>query len=229
MTELLAQAVDLGYSFFDTAECYGLPESPHHNEELLGEALKPFRNKINIGTKFGITFDYSSPEINLPVIADSRPETVRKAVEGSLRRLQTDHIDIYYQHRQDPDVPVEEVAGVMSELIREGKILHWGLSEVNEDTIRRAHAVCPLTAIQNRYSMMARWHEKLFPVLEELNIGYVARYVSTPFIYALGSASYLLYIALNLLGLRLIFVKKFFGFLSERGYTYEHNQDYQRR
>ena len=174
MTELLAQAVDLGYTFFDTAECYGLPESPHHNEELLGEALKPLRNKINIGTKFGITFDYSSPEINLPVIADSRPETVRKAVEGSLRRLQTDHIDIYYQHRQDPDVPVEEVAGVISELIREGKILHWGLSEVNEDTIRRAHAVCPLTAIQNRYSMMARWHEKLFPVLEELNIGYVA-------------------------------------------------------
>ena len=174
MTELLAQAVDLGYTFFDTAECYGLPENPHHNEELLGEALKPLRNKIIIGTKFGITFDYSSPEINLPVIADSRPETVRKAVEGSLRRLQTDHIDIYYQHRQDPDVPVEEVAGVISELIREGKILHWGLSEVNEDTIRRAHAVCPLTAIQNRYSMMARWHEKLFPVLEELNIGYVA-------------------------------------------------------
>lgn len=174
MTELLAQAVDLGYTFFDTAECYGLPESPHHNEELLGEALKSFRNKIKIGTKFGITFDYSSPEINLPVIADSRPETVRKAVEGSLRRLQTDHIDIYYQHRQDSDVPVEEVAGVMAELIREGKILHWGLSEVNEDTIRRAHAVCPLTAIQNRYSMMARWHEKLFPVLEELNIGYVA-------------------------------------------------------
>lgn len=127
MTELLAQAVDLGYTFFDTAECYGLPESPHHNEELLGEALKPLRNKINIGTKFGITFDYSSPEINLPVIADSRPETVRKAVVGSLRRLQTDHIDIYYQHRQDPDVPVEEVAGVMAELIREGKILHWGL------------------------------------------------------------------------------------------------------
>jgi len=93
MTELLAQAVDLGYTFFDTAECYGMPESPHHNEELLGEALKPFRNKIKIGTKFGITFDYSSPEINLPVIADSRPETVRKAVEGSLRRLQTDHID----------------------------------------------------------------------------------------------------------------------------------------
>ena len=97
-----------------------------------------------------------------------------KARSGDYKPTISDHIDIYYQHRQDPDVPVEEVAGVISELIREGKILHWGLSEVNEDTIRRAHAVCPLTAIQNRYSMMARWHEKLFPVLEELNIGYVA-------------------------------------------------------
>ena len=174
MRELLAQAVDLGYTFFDTAELYGSAENPNDNEELLGEALGPYRNRIVLGTKFGIRFDYTSKETNLPVIPDARPEVIRKSVEGSLRRLGTDHIDLYYQHRQDPKVPVEEVAGVMADLIQEGKILHWGLSEVDGDTIRRAHAVCPVTAIQNRYSMMARWHEAVFPVLEELNIGYVA-------------------------------------------------------
>ena len=174
MRELLAQAVDLGYTFFDTAELYGSAENPNDNEELLGEALGPYRNRIVLGTKFGIRFDYTSKETNLPVIPDARPEVIRKSVEGSLRRLGTDHIDLYYQHRQDPKVPVEEVAGVMADLIREGKILHWGLSEVDGDTIRRAHAVCPVTAIQNRYSMMARWHEAVFPVLEELDIGYVA-------------------------------------------------------
>lgn len=174
MIHFIHEAVDTGYSFFDTAECYGLPSDPHHNEKLVGEALQDCRHKVAIGTKFGISFDYNSKETNLPVIADARPETIRKAVEGSLKRLRTDYIDIYYQHRQDPDVPVEEVAGVMAELIKEGKILRWGLSEVDEDTIRRAHKVCPLTAVQNRYSMMARWHEKLFPVLEELGIGYVA-------------------------------------------------------
>ena len=115
-----------------------------------------------------------STQVNKSLVPDSRPVAIRKSVEGSLRRLETDHIDIYYQHRLDSAVPVEEVAGVMSELIQEGKITHWGLSEAAEDTIRRAHAVCPVTAIQNRYSMMARWHEDLFPVLEELQIGYVA-------------------------------------------------------
>ena len=174
MVELMAQAVDIGYNFFDTAEIYGTAENPYANEELVGEALKPFRNKVVIGTKFGIRFDRTSTETNLPVITDARPEVIKKSVEGSLKRLQTDHIDIYYQHRQDKNIPVEEVAGVMQQLIDEGKILHWGLSEVEEDTIRRAHKVCPVTAIQNRYSMMARWYEKLFPVLEELNIGYVA-------------------------------------------------------
>lgn len=104
---------------------------------------------------------------------DARPETIRSSIDNSLKRLGIDHIDLYYQHRQDPDVPVEEVAGVMSELIKEGKITHWGLSEVTEETIRRAHAVCPVTAVQNRYSMMARQYEVLFPVLEELNIGFV--------------------------------------------------------
>ena len=174
MKKLLTQAVELGYTFFDTAELYDSSENPNDNEELLGEALAPYRNRIVLGTKFGIQFDYSSKETNLPVIADARPETIKKSVDSSLKRLKTDHIDIYYQHRQDPDIPVEEVAGVMSELIKQGKILYWGLSEVDEDTIRRAHAVCPVTAIQNRYSMMARWYEKLFPVLEELGIGYVA-------------------------------------------------------
>lgn len=169
----LLQAVDMGYTFFDTAEVYGTPEDPHHNEELVGAALKG-RTDVVIATKFGIRFDMDSPEVNKPLVPDSRPETIRRGVEESLRRLQRDHIDLYYQHRPDPKVPIEEVAGVMADLIREGKITHWGLSETDRDTIRRAHAVCPVTAIQNRYSMMARWHECLFPVLEELNIGFVA-------------------------------------------------------
>lgn len=110
----------------------------------------------------------TSTQVNKPLVPDSRPEIIRASVDASLKRLKTDHIDLYYQHRVDPNIPIEEVAGVMSDLIKEGKITHWGLSEANEETIRRAHAVCPITAIQNRYSMMARWHETLFPVLEEL-------------------------------------------------------------
>lgn len=174
MTELLAQAVDMGYTFFDTAEVYGTPEHPHDNEELVGAALAPYRNQVKIATKFGIHFDMESPQVNKPLVPDSRPEVIRASVEASLKRLGTDHIDLYYQHRPDPDVPVEEVAGVMTELMQEGKITHWGLSEADEEIIRRAHKVCPVTAIQNRYSMMARWYEELFPVLEELDIGYVA-------------------------------------------------------
>ena len=174
MLSLFAEAVDSGVTLFDTAEVYGTHEDPHQNEGLVGEGLKPFRDKVVISTKFGLRFDYDSPEWNLPVIADSRPETIRRSVEGSLRRLQTDHIDIYFQHRPDPAVEPEAVAQVMADLLREGKILHWGVSEAPEDYIRRAHAVTPLTAIQNRYSMMARWHEGLFPVLEELGIGYMA-------------------------------------------------------
>ena len=174
MTEVLAKAVDAGYTFFDTAEVYGTPDDPHANETLLGEALKPFRDRIQIGTKFGIHFDMTSSAPNKPIVPDARPEVIRKSVEESLKRLQTDHIDIYYQHRQDPKVPVEDVAAVMADLIQEGKILHWGLSEVDADTLRRAHAVCPVTAVQNRYSMMDRWYEEMFPVLEELNVGLVA-------------------------------------------------------
>lgn len=170
----IQQAVDMGYTFFDTAEVYGTPEDPSQNEELVGAALKSRRNEVVIATKFGIHFDMTSGQVNHPLIPDSRPQVIRGSVENSLRRLGTDHIDLYYQHRGDPSVPVEEVAGVMADLIQEGKITHWGLSETDGDTLRRAHAVCPVTAIQNRYSMMARWHESLFPVLEELNVGLVA-------------------------------------------------------
>ena len=121
-----------------------------YNEELVGEALAPCRDKVQIATKFGVH------HLNRSIVTDSRPETIRKSVEGSLRRLHTDHIDLYYQHRIDVDVPAEEVAGVMADLMREGKITHWGISEANEEYLRKAHAVCPVTAIQNRYSMMYR-------------------------------------------------------------------------
>lgn len=171
---LIREAVDLGCTFFDTAECYGTPDSPHENEVLVGRALAPVRDKVVIGTKFGLAFDLEDGKVNHDLVPDARPETIRRSVEGSLMRLGTDYIDLYYQHRQDPNVPVEEVAQVMSDLIKEGKIRAWGLSEVGEDVIRRAHAVCPVAAVQNRYSMMARWYEAIFPTLEELGIGLVA-------------------------------------------------------
>ena len=167
----IAAAVDMGYTFFDTAECYlgnRADSTLARNEDLVGEALKSYRNRVKIATKCGVQH---SPE---GLIMDSRPETIRKAIEGSLTRLQTDHVDLYYQHRIDPKVSPEEVAGVMADLIKEGKILHWGISETDEEYLRRAHAVCPVTCVQNRLSMMARWYEKLFPVLEELNVGFVA-------------------------------------------------------
>lgn len=174
MTELLSKAVDKGYTFFDTAEVYGTPENPHDNEELLGGALKPYRNRIVLASKCGIRFNEDSTEVNKPLIPDGRPETIKKSVEGSLKRLQTDHLDLYYIHRIDRNVPIEETAGAMKELIGAGKITHWGISEADEATLRKAHAVCPVTAVQNRYSMMYRDYEALFPVLEELQIGFVA-------------------------------------------------------
>lgn len=170
----LRRAVEIGYTFFDTAEVYGTPQDPHANERLVGEALAPYRGKIAISTKFGLRFDFESGKTPLPLIPDSSPNTIRTSVEESLKRLQTDHIDLYFQHRIDPKVSPEEVAGVMADLIREGKITHWGISEVGEEYLRRANAVCPVTAVQNRYSMMARHYEPLFPVLEELGIGLVA-------------------------------------------------------
>ena len=167
-------AYDMGYTMFDTAETSGTASDPHENERLVGEALKDVRDNVQIVTKFGIRFDESSTAVNKPLIPDSRPETIRASVEGSLQRLQIDHIDLYFQHRIDPSVEPETVAQVMADLIQEGKITHWGISEASEDYLRRAHAVCPVTAVQNRYSMMARHHASLFPVLEELNVGFVA-------------------------------------------------------
>ncbi len=169
--KIVRQAVEAGYTLFDTAECYkGInPDgSIHYNEEIVGEALAPYRKDVVIATKCGV--EHTATGLKM----DSRPETIRGSVEGSLKKLKVDYIDLYYQHRVDPNVSPEEVAGVMADLIKEGKITHWGASEVAEEYIRRAHAVCPMTAIQNRLSMMFRGYETLFPVLEELNIGYVA-------------------------------------------------------
>jgi aryl-alcohol dehydrogenase-like predicted oxidoreductase len=165
-------AYDMGYRFFDTAEIYqgtNPDGSTNYNEELVGKALHDVRDQVVIATKFGIAAHEGN---GLKV--DSSPETIRKSVEGSLKRLNTDHIDLYYQHRIDPSVEPETVAKVMQELMDEGKITHWGISEANEDYLRRANAVCKVTAVQNRYSMMYREYEDLFPVLEELNVGLVA-------------------------------------------------------
>ena len=143
---MIRRAFDLGCTFFDTVEVYGTPDAPHDNEWIVGEALKPVRKDVQIVSKFGIRFDKTSPAVNKPLIPDARPETIRSSVEGSLRRLQTDHIDLYFQHRMDPGVEPETVAGVMAELMRGGGILHWGISKAGEDYLRRAHAVCPVTA-----------------------------------------------------------------------------------
>ena len=172
--ELIAKAIDEGCTFFDTAEVYGTTEDPHHNEKLLGEVLRSYRNKIVLASKCGIHFDETATTVNKPLIPDGRPETVKASIDGSLQRLHTDYLDLYYIHRIDMTVPIEETAGAMKELMEQGKITHWGLSEASEEIIRRAHKVCPVTAIQNRYSMMYRDYEKLFPVLEELKIGFVA-------------------------------------------------------
>ena len=169
MTTLLRAAVERGVTFFDTAEVYG----PFINEELVGEALSPFRAKVVIATKFG--FDLSGSD-NRPGAAglNSRPEHIKRAVEGSLTRLRVEKIDLLYQHRVDPNVPIEEVAGAVKELIQAGKVKHFGLSEAGVKTIRRAHAVQPLTALQSEYSLWTRTPEKeVIPTLEELGIGFV--------------------------------------------------------
>lgn len=169
---VIRAAYDMGCTFFDTAECYTgvYPDgSAAYNETVVGEALRPVRRRVVIATKCGVQHGNGRS-----LLLDSRPASIRAALEGSLRRLGTDYVDLYYQHRIDPAVPPEEVAGVMADLIREGKIRAWGISEANETYLRRAHAVCPVAAVQNRYSMMARWHEPLFPVLEELHIAWVA-------------------------------------------------------
>lgn len=164
--ELIRSAYEKGVTFFDTAEVYG----PYLNEEVVGEALAPYRDKVVIATKFGFTFGDDNKQQNL----NSRPDHIRQAIEGSLKRLKTDVIDLYYQHRVDPEVPIEDVAGTIKDLIAEGKIKHFGLSEAGPETIKRAHAVQPVTALQSEYSMWWREpEEKILPLLEELGIGFV--------------------------------------------------------
>ena len=168
MTKLLHAAVDRGITFFDTAEVYG----PYTNEELVGEALAPYRGKVVITTKFAYELkpDGSPGWVRL----NSQPEHIKKAAEGSLKRLKIDAIDLYYQHRVDPEVPIEDVAGAVKDLIQQGKVKHFGMSEAAAKTIRRAHAVQPVTAVQSEYSLWFRDREKdLLPTLEELGIGFV--------------------------------------------------------
>lgn len=164
MIKLIHQAIEKGVTFFDTAEVYG----PYTNEELVGEALEPYRKEVVIATKCGIQI------VDGKQIVIGKPETIRRSIEGSLKRLRTEYIDLYYLHRVDPDTPIEEVAETMKLLQQEGKIRHWGVSEAGVQTIRRAHAVFPLTAVQSEYSMWWCEPEKeLLPTLEELEIGFV--------------------------------------------------------
>src|SRR5436305_3770433 len=166
MILLLRSAVERGVTFFDTAEMYG----PFTNEELVGEALAPFRKQVVIATKFGFKISPKGEQIGL----DSRPEHIKEVAEASLKRLRTDVIDLFYQHRVDPDVPIEDVAGAVNDLIQKGKVKHFGLSEAGVQTIRRAHAVQPLTALQSEYSLWTRTPEKeVIPTLEEHGIGFV--------------------------------------------------------
>ena len=166
MISLLRKAFELGVTFFDTAEMYG----PFTNEELVGEALAPFRERVVIATKFGFKISPKGEQIGL----DSRPQHIKEVADASLKRLGIDVIDLFYQHRVDPDVPIEDVAGTVRDLIREGKVKHFGLSEPGVQTIRRAHAVQPVTAVQNEYSLWWRKpEEEVVPVLEELGIGLV--------------------------------------------------------
>lgn len=172
MKKLLVEAVKLGCNFFDTAECYIAEHEDgtmEYNEELVGEALAPYRENLIIASKCGIRHGE-----NRELLMDARPEVIRKSLAGSLQRLKSDYIDLYYLHRVDPNTPIEVVAQTMKDLIAEGKIKYWGISEADEETIRRAHAICPLTAVQNRYSMMYRDYEAIFATLEELHISLVA-------------------------------------------------------
>ncbi|HEV2853458.1 MAG TPA: aldo/keto reductase [Thermoanaerobaculia bacterium] len=166
MISVIRSAVDLGVTFFDTAEVYG----PYANEELVGKALSSIREQVVIATKFGFHIDAEGKQAGL----NSRPEHIREVAEASLKRLNIDTIDLFYQHRVDPDVPIEDMAGTVKELIQEGKVRHFGLSEAGVQTIRRAHAVQPVTALQSEYSLWWREpEEKVFPTLEELGIGFV--------------------------------------------------------
>jgi aryl-alcohol dehydrogenase-like predicted oxidoreductase len=168
MISVIRAAVERGVTFFDTAQVYG----PFANEELVGEATAPFRGQVVIATKFGFKFEHDGSPRSIGL--DSRPEHIKQGVEGSLKRLQADAIDLFYQHRVDPEVPIEEVAGAVKDLIQEGKVKHFGMSEAAAQTIRRAHAVQPITAIQSEYSLWWKRPEaEVLPLLEELGIGFV--------------------------------------------------------
>jgi aryl-alcohol dehydrogenase-like predicted oxidoreductase len=170
MIKLIRSAVEFGVTFFDTAEVYG----PFTNEKLVGEALAPFRNEVVIATKFGWAPANETEADARWNALNSQPEHIKKVVEGSLKRLKVDVIDLYYQHRVDPNVPIEDVAGTVKELIQQGKVKYWGLSEAGTQTIRKAHAVHPVTALQSEYSLWTREPEKeIIPTLEELGIGFV--------------------------------------------------------
>ncbi|MFC4630131.1 aldo/keto reductase [Promicromonospora alba] len=166
----IRRAHELGVDFFDTAEIYGMGTGS--NERLLGQAVKDFRDDVVIATKFG--FDFSNPQPGFGFPTDSRPETIHKAADTSLRDLGVDQIDVFYQHRVDPDVPIEDVAGAVKELIEAGKVKYFGLSEAGPETIRKAHAVQPVSVLQTEYSLFERDVEQIFPLLEELGIGFVA-------------------------------------------------------
>src|SRR6186997_2146198 len=162
---IIRSAVDAGVTFFDTAEVYG----PYANEDLVGEALEPVRDQVAIATKFGFNIEGGKM-----AGLNSRPAQIRAVADASLKRLRTDRIDLLYQHRVDPKVPIEDVAGAVKDLMKEGKVLHWGLSEMGPDTLRRAHAALPVSAVQNEYSMLWRGPEdQIIPLCQELNIGFV--------------------------------------------------------
>ncbi|GKU25192.1 aldo/keto reductase [Clostridium folliculivorans] len=168
MIEVIRGAVKAGITMFDTAECYQNDDGTIYNETLVGKALKPYRDQVVIATKCGIKV------VNGTQVLDARPEVIRASLEGSLKRLQTEYVDLYYLHRVDPNTPIEVVAETMKELMEEGKIKHWGLSEAGIETIKKAHAICPLTVVESEYSMIWREPEKeLLPLLEELGIGFI--------------------------------------------------------
>lgn len=172
--KVVRQAADMGYTFFNTGWNYGNVQDPHHNEKILGKALSGIRHQVVISSKCGVDFDYAADTNRPPLLYDFSRAKVRQCVEESLSRLNTDYIDFYLQARIDPKVSPEEAADTMSELIREGKVLHWGVSEADEEYLRRAHAVCPISVVENTYNIINRQHEKLIPFLEENGIGWEA-------------------------------------------------------
>lgn len=172
--KVVRQAADMGYTFFNTGWNYGNAIDPHHNEKILGKALSSIRDKVVISSKCGVDFDYAVDSDRPPLLYDFSKAKVKQCVEESLSRLNTDYIDFYLQARIDPKTSPEEAADTMAELIKEGKVLHWGVSEADEDYLRRANAVCPISVVENTYNIVTRKHESLIPFLEENNIGWVA-------------------------------------------------------